>query len=162
MFVCFVPVCCFCLWGAAFGVGIHLYLQWHDYIYLCIYLYLIFLFACSVAASCLSLSLSVCPNSFNTFNSSQLICLIGWFSQIPFGIRLTTPPMFCINYLYSLIRWLGAARVFLFLVGLNGSGKRLIFSVKGCPLSISKAGALKFKFWRMLQLGLGGGFFKLA
>ena len=82
--VCFVPVCCFCRWGVALG-GAYYCIRMCLFVFIYVYSLFYILFACSVAASRLFLSLSVCPNSFdsiNSFNSVQLICLIGWLSQI--------------------------------------------------------------------------------
>ena len=65
--------------GRWLGVGIHSYLHWHVYIYFCTYVYIIS-FVCLLCLPLLRLSVSVCLNSLNSFNSFDLVCLIGWLT----------------------------------------------------------------------------------
>ena len=92
--VCAFACCLFCLsllflsvWGGVWGG--HTFVLALACLYFILYIFVfIFLLPALFAASCLSVSVSVCPNSFNSFNSFEFVCLIGWVAR-SFGIRLT-------------------------------------------------------------------------
>ena len=105
LFLSVVPV------GGEWRLGGHTIVFACACLYVVLYIVVFYIIVCLLfAAYRLYLSLSVCPNSFNSINLFEFVLLIGWVAR-SFGIRLTTR-MFCINLLYSLIRWLGATRVF--------------------------------------------------